>query len=150
MIEQYWQHFINDYPQYRHQNYISFAFCGEGHPMADELAELVKKGIKQATSSLAILYDKTGEDMPKVGDISIILNSSNQPVCIIKNTVVSLIPYNEMNDTHALKEGEGDKSYKYWKETHDIFFKDYLAEYNLPFSEQLLVLFEEFEVIYTF
>lgn len=149
MIEQYWQQFINEYPQYKNEKYVSFAFCGEGHPMANELAALVKQGVKKATSSLAILYKQTNEQLPQVGEISIILDSTNRPVCIIQNKAVSLIPYNEMNETHALKEGEGDKSYRYWKETHDVFFKDYLAEYNLPFSEQLLICFEEFDLIYT-
>lgn len=148
MIEQYWQKFIHQYPQYQNKNYVSFAFCGEGHPMADELAHLTKTGVKQATSSLVILYEETGEQLPQVGDISIILDSQNRPVCIIENQKITILPYNKMDASHALKEGEGDKSYTYWKEMHDAFFSSYLKEYHLPFSEELLVCFEEFKVIY--
>ena len=48
----------------------------------DELADLVRKGIKTATCSSYELYLKTGEPVPKAGDCSIVLDSRDEAVCI--------------------------------------------------------------------
>ena len=63
-------------------NYDAWAF-GED---ADRLAELVKKGIKTATSSLLCFYELEGEELPGTGQYNIILDSQNQAVA---NTVES-------------------------------------------------------------
>lgn len=46
------------------------------------------------------------------------------------------------------KEGEGDKSLEYQKEGHIDFFNRKLKNYNKEVSEDMLVVCEEFEVIY--
>ena len=45
-------------------------------------------------------------------------------------------------------EGEGDKSLRYWREVHKNFFKRELEALNMEFIEDMLVVFEEFEVVY--
>jgi len=45
-------------------------------------------------------------------------------------------------------EGEGDKSLKYWRRAHISFFSRELEEYNMKFTEDMPVVFEEFEVVY--
>jgi uncharacterized protein YhfF len=58
--------------------------------MMDELSELVLKGSKRATTSLAWIYEHfPNEKRPEVGDLSVILNSSGNPVCIIENISVT-------------------------------------------------------------
>ena len=54
----------------------------------DKLAELVVQGVKTATCSAYDLYQTNNEPLPKAGDYSIILNSNNEAVCIIKTLKV--------------------------------------------------------------
>ncbi len=115
---------------------------------ADELAKLVKDGIKTGTSSAHIFYELEDEDLPEVGECSVILDSKEEPVCVIRTSKVYVVPFNEVSADHAFKEGEGDRSLVYWKEVHKEFFSEELAEVDREFNENMLVVCEEFEVIY--
>ena len=50
----------------------------------DQLAELVRRGVKTATCSAALLYELEQEEYPKEGDYSVILDSTGNAVCIIR------------------------------------------------------------------
>ena len=124
--------------------YEVWAFGGE----PDKLAELVKRGIKTATSSLYALYELEKELLPKEGSYSVIMDSREEAKCIIKTTRVYVIPFNQVSDTHAYREGEGDRSLAYWRKIHKEFFTDCLREVGLSFSEAMDVVCEEFEIVY--
>ena len=114
----------------------------------DKLAHLVVEGKKRATSSALPVYETEGEDVPKAGDISIILYSDDSAACIIKTTAVTILPYDEVTEKMAALEGEGDLSLEYWREVHLEFFTDEMESAGLSFNEKMPVVFEEFEVIY--
>lgn len=114
----------------------------------DKLAELVVQGIKTATSSAYELYAIDNEALPQAGECSVILDSHDNAVCVIKTTKVYVTSFNEVSEAHAYKEGEGDRSLAYWREVHEKFFTDCLKEAGLSFSEDMKVVCEEFEVIY--
>ena len=61
---------------------------------------------------------------------------------------VTVLPYDQVPAEFAYKEGEGDRSLNYWREVHEAFFANELAEAGLAFSEDMLVVCEEFEVVY--
>ena len=58
----------------------------------DYLAQLVVEGVKTATCSAYELYEVEGEPLPRIGDYSIILNSKDEPVCIIQTVDVQIMP----------------------------------------------------------
>lgn len=111
---------------------------------ADNLANLVLKGEKTGTSSAYDSYLQEKEPLPKEGDYSIILDSKNNAVCIIKTIKVEVIPFNEVTEMHAFKEGEGDKSLAYWRQVHEEFFKNLCIDFNY----NMKVVYEHFEVVY--
>ena len=114
----------------------------------DELAELVKKGIKTATSSAYDIYALEGEPLPKEGEYSVILDSRGDAVCVIKTTRVYVTPFDEVGEEHAYKEGEGDKSLSYWRKVHERFFSEELLQAKMNFNQKIQVVCEEFEVVY--
>ena len=116
--------------------------------MADELADLVLNGVKTATASAFELYGIDEEPVPKEGDISVILDSSDEAVCVIRDTKVYAVPYREVSERHAYMEGEGDRTLDAWRQVHRAFFSREMESYGLEFSEDMMVLCEEFEVIY--
>ena len=113
---------------------------------ADALAGLVKDGIKTATCSARCYYEMEGEPLPEVGGYSIILDSKDQAVCIIRTTRVYTVKFNRVSEEHAWKEGEGDRSLEYWRNTHRRFFTDELRVDGLDFNEEMELVCEEFEV----
>jgi len=112
------------------------------------LAGLVKKGIKKATASLHCLYEIENEPIPGVGDYIIIINWTGMAQCIIQIINVNIIPFKEVTEEFAAKEGEGDKTLSFWRKVHRKFFTLELKEYSKKFSEDMLMVCEEFEVVY--
>ena len=114
----------------------------------DTLAELVRTGVKTATASAYPLYELEGEELPKAGEYSVILNTKDEAVCIIRTAKVYVTPYREVSAEQAWKEGEGDRSRDYWRRVHEAFFRKELDAVGLTFTEDLGVVCEEFEVVY--
>jgi uncharacterized protein YhfF len=114
----------------------------------DKLADLVLQGIKTATCSAYDLYLINNEPLPREGDYSIILNSNEEAVCIIKTLKVYVTAFNQVSDEHAYKEGEGDRSLEYWRKVHVKFLTNELASVHKSFNENTKVVCEEFEVMY--
>ncbi|NQH33369.1 ASCH domain-containing protein [Streptococcus suis] len=114
----------------------------------DELADLVARGIKTATSSAYPLYELEGEEIPQTGGYDIILDSQGNSICIIETTKVYVTPFSQVTEEHAFKEGEGNRSLSYWRQVHEELFTIWLEEAGQAFSEDMLVVCEEFELVY--
>lgn len=89
----------------------------------DTLAQLVIDGKKTASCSGYLFYELENEPIPTTGDYSVILNSKNQPVAIIKTTQVDVMPMNEVPEDFAIAEGEDDRTYQYWWDAHEAFLE---------------------------
>ncbi|SDY01746.1 Uncharacterized protein YhfF [Evansella caseinilytica] len=113
----------------------------------DHLAQLVIEGVKTATCSGLIFYETENEPLPAVEDYSVILNSDDEPLAIIKTVDVQIVPMNEVTAEFAIAEGEGDRTYQYWKEAHETFFTEALRKLGREFSEDMLLVCERFELI---
>lgn len=115
----------------------------------DELADLVLRGIKTGTASAAILYELEQSPLPRAGEYSVILDSHDNALCVIRDTKVYTVPYHSVSEHHAWAEGEGDRSLGYWRQVHEAFFRQELAAVNLEFTPDMGVVCEEFEVLFT-
>jgi uncharacterized protein YhfF len=111
------------------------------------LAQLVIDGVKSATCSGLVFYEIENEPLPSVEDYSIILNSKDEPLAIIKTVKVEIMPMNEVSEEFAIAEGEGDRTYQYWKETHERFFAKELSDLGLEYSEDMMLVCERFELV---
>lgn len=99
------------------------------------LLELVLNGKKRATCSV---YKE--DNIPCIGEESIITDSGKDAVKI-RVTGYKIFKFKEAKEEDVIKEGEGNL--EAWRKAHiEFFFK-----YHKDFSEDTLILFEEFEVI---
>lgn len=126
------------------KEYEAWAFGGA----PDELAALVLQGEKTAASSAYELYGQGKEPLPKAGGYSVILNTKGEAVCVIRTTKVYVVPFGMVTESHAYKEGEGDRSLAHWRKVHTAFFTACLHEAGLSFCETTKIVCEEFEVVY--
>jgi uncharacterized protein YhfF len=123
--------------QYR--NLRAFAF-GDGPGLADELLELVIKGIKTATCST--------EDEPNTstsGERWIVLDGRGEPACVIETTEVTYRRFGEVDAAFAYEEGEGDRSLQYWRDAHRRYFGR-----QGKFSEDMMLMCERFRLVEVF
>lgn len=138
--EDLWKKFCDDKTIF----YEKWAFGGD----PDGLVQLVEEGIKTATSSAYLWYELENEPLPKVNDYSVILDSCDEARCIIQTIKVSIVPFNQVSEEHAYKEGERNRTLQDWRDIHEEFFKGELESIHKEFSEDMLVVCEEFKVVY--
>lgn len=116
--------------------------------MANALLRLVLTGKKRATASALPGYALSSEDIPQAGEMSVITWWDGTPACVVRTTRVSIIPYREITFDIARLEGE-DNDLASWQRHHQSFFAAEGAELGYIFTEDMPIVFEEFEVIET-
>lgn len=114
----------------------------------DLLAQLVLQGRKTATASAYDLYEADHEPLPQEGSYDVILDSHDEAVCIIEITKVAILPFKEVSAEHAFKEGEGDRTLAWWRNVHQQLFTQWFKEAGLTFTQDSLVVLEEFRLVY--
>jgi uncharacterized protein YhfF len=124
-----------------------FSF-GDSKKLADELVALVRQGIKTATCSALMGYEKDQVSLPKKGDLSIVLDGNGNPVLVIETVSVVVVPFKEVSEQFAFEEGEGDRSLAYWRRAHENYFRRNHFE-NRAFDETMPLVCERFKVIHT-
>ena len=116
-VEAFWQRYLHSRPDrdYRPARPANVADFGNSKEMADQLGGLVLAGVKTATSSLAWEYEVSGEALPAVGDVEIIVDGSGEPLCVTEITEVTIRPFNTINEAFAFDYGEGDQTLAWWR-----------------------------------
>lgn len=147
-VHEMWSEFTQKNIEYKsNKTPPSYYFC-DNEKDANECAGLVVKGIKRATSASLWWYKKTGEALPRAGDIYIITDWNGVAQAIIRVSKVEQVRYNEITPTYAAIEGEGDKSLAYWKEVHWSFFSREMQSHGEEPTEDMIIVCEEFEMIW--
>ena len=107
---------------------------------ADKLVKLVLDGKKTATTSLFEF-----NSLSTVGDVSILTDSNNNDMCILKTKKVIVTEFKNITWDIAKLEGE-NISLEEWRKVH----KDFFSKIDSSFNDDTEVIFEIFEVIEKF
>jgi uncharacterized protein YhfF len=150
-LDSFWQAYLSTLPQ-NHPHHLrpmpaTWAF-GNSPEMADELGHLVMERIKTATCSLLWEHDFDGEPLPEVGELSIILDGDENPICLIETVEIEIRPYNEVDERFAHDEGEGDRSLDHWRKAHWNFFTRVCAQIGRTPAGNMPLVCERFRVLY--
>lgn len=105
----------------------------------DKLIELVLAGKKTATTSN---YDPN--ELPKIGEKSIILFDNGKEACMIETVNYKVLKFKDIKEDLSNLEGEGP--YQKWRIEHINFFK----KYNKDFNDETTVVFEIFKLVKDF
>lgn len=143
--KQMWRAFLKIAPAAAGKEMEAWCYGGKD---ANKLAELTAKGIKTATSSAYPIYEAVGEALPRAGEYSVVMKTDGTAVCVVYTSRVCVVPYQDVSETHAWREGEGDRSLTYWRTVHKAFFTESLEKEGLAFSEDLGVVCEEFTRVF--
>ncbi|WP_207405546.1 ASCH domain-containing protein [Rathayibacter sp. SD072] len=111
---------------------------GDSVQLADELLELVRRGVKTATASLV-----GQEPVPAAGDHWIVCDGAGVPRLVLRSDEVRVAPLDSVDDVFAWAEGEGDRSRESWLQGH----RRYFARED-PESPLDRVVFERFRVVW--
>ena len=129
---------------------------GESAKMADDLLALVLAGTKTATCMSAWSWEHEFEVAVAPGMLSVIVDGSGNPRCVVETVSVERMPYGEVTADFARAEGEhtpadldDDSVLDHWKRGHWAFFSKTLPLIGREPSPEMPVLCERFKVIYT-
>ena len=148
--ENYFKEFLagqNPDSPYRSRRVLAEGW-GDGPQMADELGALIAAGTKTATCSALAEWKYDGDELPVPGVLTVVLDGSDEPLCIVETTEVNILPFNQVPADFAYDEGEGDRSLAYWRKAHQQFFKRTFERIGGQFTEDMLLVCERFRVIY--
>ncbi|PRX44395.1 ASCH domain-containing protein [Salegentibacter salegens] len=147
-VENLWNDFLIQKPQNKLKEIpISFYFC-DNQKDANECAELVGRGIKQATATSLWWFKKNNESLPKIGNQQIVTDWNGNAKAIVETIKIEQVPFNKITKEFAAIEGEGDKSLTYWRRVHKAYYKREMASYPEDFNEEMIIVCEYFKNIY--
>lgn len=147
-IEALWNTFKDENPAYRQaETPPCYYFC-DNKKDADDCAELVGRGIKQATTHALSWFQTNKEALPAPGDLAIVTDWDGTPRAIIKTTKVEIVQFKDITPEYAAIEGEGDKSLAYWKEVHWSYYARELRDYHVEPTADMELVCEYFETIW--
>jgi uncharacterized protein YhfF len=147
LVNQFWRRFIEYHKMNPNTTYLSVFHFELTERVANELLELVLVGKKKATASSLKAFEICNEPLPNVDDLHIITDWKGYPHCVIQTKAVMILPYKDMTYEICKREGEDD-SLESWQLGHKRFFVEEGKELGYKFSEDLQIVFEDFEVIY--
>lgn len=149
-VYEMWDNFTKSNPEFKKDELPESWYFHNNKEDANRLAELVLNGKKKAGSSLYALYEKYNADLPKVGTKHIITDFNGKARAIIEIKSVDTIPFNQISKDYAeLDMGTKIEPLKKWKEAHWNFFASVMEESGKKPTEEMLVVCEWFETIWT-
>lgn len=146
-IDEFWEAFLARTGRSEETKYVEVFHFELSEKWANELLRLVLIGQKKATASSLYSYEYAKEPLPKVGDLSIVTDWDGVPRCVIEATAITVLPFSEITYEIAKREGEDD-TLESWQKGHIKFYKEEGKILGYQFTEEMLVVFEDFEVVY--
>jgi uncharacterized protein YhfF len=121
-------------------------------PLRDRLVAAVLSGEKVSTTGLLAEYEAEREDLPPVGERSMVIDSAGREVAVIEITEVRILRLGEVDLQHALDEGEGYTSVAAWRTAHERFWhsaemREGLGDPRFTVDDDTLVVAERFRVV---
>ena len=146
-IIEFWNTFLKETNRDANLKYYDCFYFGHTEELANELLKLVLKGNKKATSSSRYAFEIEKQSLPRVGDFNIVTDWDGLPYCVIETTNVIVLPFKEMTYDICKREGEDD-NLESWQKGHIKFFTEDGKETGYTFTEDMPIVFEDFEVVY--
>jgi uncharacterized protein YhfF len=110
----------------------------------------VLSGEKTATSSL-LLEHQGGEELPKVGSRSVVVDSADRPVCVIEVTEVRILRVDTIDEQFARDEGEGFETVADWRAAHEAFWRSAEMEKErgdgVEIDDDTMIVAERFHLV---
>jgi len=146
-LDEYWNKFLQEKglpPETRCAGDLTFEAKGF---VRDELTALVVAQKKTVFFSSYATFAIDQEPLPVSGELYIVVDRSNKPVCVIELDQVQVLPFNEVTWEMAAQEGE-DENLEAWRQKQTEYLEDEGAVLGFEFTPDIKVVYQSFKVIY--
>jgi uncharacterized protein YhfF len=125
---------------------------GSPGELRDQLVAAVLDGSKTSTTGVVADYEHEGEELPRVGERSVVVDSAGQGVAVVEVTEVRVVPLGEVDLAHAVDEGEGYTTVEQWRRGHEAFWhspemREALDDPHFTVDDGTPVVLERFRVV---
>src|SRR4051794_19900443 len=110
----------------------------EPGPTRDELTAAALAGVKTTTSSLLSEYEADGTPLPIAGAFEVLVDSNERRVAVVQTLETRVIRMADVDDRHAIDEGEGYRTAAEYRVAHERYWRDLHAAQ--PWTTGALVL----------
>ena len=150
VLKKYREQFVASVPPdagkaYRFVEPVAFGFTPQD---ATEIAQLVLKGVKTATGSPLWSYEADRKELPRTGDLWIVIDGNSRPVCITRTTNVEILSFDEIGEDYARWGGEGDCSLQSWRPMYWKYIELECKRIGRDPSVKAPLVMERFGVVY--
>jgi uncharacterized protein YhfF len=148
--DRYWAQFLRSLPDNseRPPQYYDAFYFGTSRESAALILPLVLSGVKTATGSLEWVYEAEGRTPPKAGDHSIVTDGNGEPVCIIQDMEVRIVPFDEVDEAFAWDGGEEDRTLESWRKIYRDYIELECARIGREPMPKTPLVCERFRVVY--
>ncbi len=130
-----------------------FAFPG---PLRDELTALAIAGTKTTTAGLLVEMEADGDTIPTPGLREILIDSDDRPVAVVETVECPVKRLAEVDDEHAIDEGEGFANAAEFRIDHERFWNGYIDDLRgrigdpqFELTDDTLIVCQRFRIIAT-
>jgi uncharacterized protein YhfF len=134
---------------------IRWGFADPG-PLRDELTALALAGTKTATAALLVEIELDGEPVPKPGDREVLLDSADRPVAVVETVACPVVRLADVDDQHAIDEGEGYANSAEFRVDHERFWnrsidelRRRLGDPSFTLTDDTMIMCQRFRIVAT-
>ena len=111
------------------------------------MVALVLAGKKTAFFTSWSTYAIDQEPVPVSGELYLVMDRNEKPVCVIETESVQVIPFNEVTWEMAKQEGE-DENLEAWRQKKQEYLEDEGAVLGFEFAPDIKLVYQTFKVVY--
>jgi uncharacterized protein YhfF len=143
-----WLEYRAAHPEVAPEDDVVVDCFGDGPELADELIAFVVDGPKRATAALVAAFAADGEPLPRVGAHWVACDGSGRPRAVLRTRELRVGPLSSVDEQFAWDEGEYDRTLASWLDGHRRYFARECEQLGIPFSDDVEVCFERFDVVW--
>ncbi len=126
----------------------------EPGPLRDELTTFALAGDKTTTASLLVEYEIDGEALPVAGQLDVLVDSEGRDLAIVETLSCRIARLVDVDDQHAIDEGEGYANAAEFRATHEHYWNGYidriregLGDPAFALTDDTLIVLERFRIV---
>jgi uncharacterized protein YhfF len=119
----------------------------EPGPLRDKLTVLALAGTKTTTASLLVDYQVDGLALPLPGERQILVDSDDRPVAIVETVSCRVARLADVDDRHAIDEGEGYANAAEFRAAHERYWNGYLDRLRVQLGDPDFALTDDTMVV---
>lgn len=124
----------------------TWGFADPG-PLRDELTAAALAGAKTTTASLLAEFEMDDAELPKEGQRDVLVDSAGRPVAVVETISCRVCRLAEVDDQHAIDEGEGYADAAEFRIAHEGYWNSYIDQVRAKLGDATFALGDDTPVV---